>query len=87
MLSLHHRYGKLAAAISATLYATTGLVAVASDAYAQDAPAEEEIAPAEAGAAVPRRRCHDRDGRPSPWIGSCEHPDDHVRALVDLTLD
>jgi outer membrane receptor protein involved in Fe transport len=42
----HHRYGKLAAAISATLYATTGLLTAISNAHAQDAPAEEEVAPA-----------------------------------------
>jgi outer membrane receptor protein involved in Fe transport len=44
MLRRHHRYGKLAAAISATLYATTGLVTLAPEALAQDAPADEEIA-------------------------------------------
>src|SRR5262245_57054441 len=45
MLRRHHRYGKLAAAISATLYATTGLVTVTSDVFAQDAPSEEAVAP------------------------------------------
>jgi iron complex outermembrane recepter protein len=44
MLRRHHRYGKLAAAISATLYATTGLVTVAPEALAQDAPADEVTA-------------------------------------------
>ena len=42
MLRRHHRYGRLAAAISATLYATTGLVTIAPEALAQDAPADEE---------------------------------------------
>jgi iron complex outermembrane receptor protein len=53
MLRRHHRYGKLAAAISATLYATTGLLTVVSNAHAQDTPAEEEVAPVEAGAPDP----------------------------------
>src|SRR5690349_15009441 len=51
----HHHYGKLAAAISATLYATTGLLTTVSNAHAQEAaaPAEEEIAPAATGAPDP----------------------------------
>jgi iron complex outermembrane receptor protein len=53
MLRRHHRYGKLAAAISATLYATTGLLTVVSNAHAQDTPAEEEVAPVDAGAPDP----------------------------------
>jgi iron complex outermembrane receptor protein len=53
MLRRHHRYGKLAAAISATLYATTGLLSVVSNAHAQDTPAEEEVAPVDAGAPDP----------------------------------
>jgi iron complex outermembrane receptor protein len=46
----HHRYGKLAAAISATFYATSGFMLPSQQALAQDAPIEEEIAPADAGA-------------------------------------
>ena len=51
----HHHYGKLAAAISATLYATTGLVTAVSNAHAQEAatPTEEEVAPAATAAADP----------------------------------
>src|SRR5262245_8320742 len=45
MLRRHHSYGKLAAAISATLYATTGLLTAVSNAHAQDVTAEEEAAP------------------------------------------
>ena len=51
----HHHYGKLAAAISATLYATTGLVTAVSYAHAQEAaaPTEEEVAPAATAASDP----------------------------------
>ena len=51
----HHHYGKLAAAISATLYATTGLVTAVSNAHAQEAaaPTEEEVAPAATAASDP----------------------------------
>ncbi|HEY3518451.1 MAG TPA: TonB-dependent receptor, partial [Gammaproteobacteria bacterium] len=66
----HHHYGKLAAAISATLYATTGLLTAVSNAHAQDAPAEEEIAPAATGAPDPAVDVVTVTGDPLRALGS-----------------
>jgi iron complex outermembrane receptor protein len=65
----HHRYGKLAAAISATLYATS-FVAISSKAYAQDAPAEEEITAAESGEPDPMLDVVTVTGDPLRALGS-----------------
>jgi outer membrane receptor protein involved in Fe transport len=64
----HHHYGKLAAAISATLYATTGLLAVST--RTQDAPAEEEVAPAASGAPDPAVDIVTVTGDPLRALGS-----------------
>src|SRR5262245_16584826 len=70
MLRRHHTYGKLAAAISATLYATTGLLTAVSNAHAQDAPAEEEVAPVESGAPDPAVDVVTVTGDPLRALGS-----------------